>query len=141
MIRPVNSEKLPYGKWITSAAVNAGQVLVLGTDNVAPATEGVSTAIIVGVAVEDAASGAIVYVYDPDQEFEFDIYQGSTVDVATEAMYGLDYDLYVDGAAGDGSAEGEMYIDLNDTGMIRLTSYDNNRRVANGRFINALIYV
>jgi hypothetical protein len=141
MIRPVNSEQAAYAKWITSAAVHAGQVLVLGTDNVAPAAEGVSTAIIVGVAVEDTASGGIVSVYDAKQEFEFDIYQGDTVDEGTEAMYGLDYDLFVDGAVDDNSGEGEMYIDLNDTGMIRLTSYDNNRRVATGKFVDALIYI
>jgi hypothetical protein len=144
MIRPVNSAKRPYLRWKTSAACNAGQLAVAGSALALPAAEGLAVAgTIIGVFVEDADSGALAYLYPPDQEFEFDIYQGSTVDDATLAMQGVLYDIYVDGAAGDGSAEGEMYIDLNDTsgGFIILSNYDNVRKVATGSFLHTSLYL
>jgi len=109
-----------------------------------PAAEGlVAAATVVGVFAEDAASGAVSYIYPADQPFEFEFYQGSTVDEGTLAMQGVLYDLYVDGAAGDGSAEGEMYLDLNDTSdaFIALSSYDNKRRVGIGNFLKASLYL
>jgi len=143
MIRPVNPDKHGYVKWIAGAAINKGQLLVLSSTSAAPATESITTTIILGVAVEDCASGSIVTMYHPDQEFEFDLYQGSTVDEVTDAMVGIAYDIYVDGAVDDGSAEGEMYLDLNDTstGSIFVNEYDNTRRVATGRFLRSLLYI
>jgi len=59
------------------------------------------------------------------------------------AYQGVAYDVYVDGAAGDGSAEGEMYININDSGdgFIALSQYDNVRRVATGNFIKTSLYL
>ena len=141
MIRPLNSAQKRYAKWKTSAACKRGQLLVMNSDLALPAAEAASAATVIGVAVADAGSGAIVSVMDPHQDFEFDLYQGSTIDIATDAMLGVGYDLYVDGAAGDGSAEGEMYLDLNDTtgDFIVLVGYDNVRRVGIGRITEASI--
>jgi len=142
MIRPVNSSKKPYMQWKTSALCNKGQVVVMNSDLALPAAEAASSATVIGVVVESTDTiGDIVYLHDPNQDFEFDFYQGSSVDVATDAMLGVGYDLYVDGAAGDGSAEGEMYLDLNDTSgdFIILVGYDNDRRVGIGRFTQASI--
>lgn len=143
MIRPVNSAKRPFLRMEAGAAINAGQVLVISSGEAVPAAGGASAATVVGVAVEDAASGALVYIYPPDQEFEFDIYQGGAVDVGALANQGEIYDIYVDGAAGDGSAEGEMYLDLNDTSgaIVALSKYDNTRRVATGSFTIASRYL
>jgi hypothetical protein len=129
-------------KWKTSALVNRGQVAVMSSDLALAAAEAASSATVIGVvAVGVDTIGDIAEIYDPNQDFEFDFYQGSTVDTATDAMLGVGYDLYVDGAAGDGSAEGEMYLDLNDTtdDFIILVGYDNTRRVGIGRFTQASI--
>ena len=143
MIRPINSSKVPLLQYKTGAAVRKGQLLKLDTGVAIPATEGVASAILLGVAAENAASGATVYMYSLDQLFEFDMYQGGATDVATAAMIGTAYDIYVDGAAGDGSAEGEMYIDFNDTtgAFVILVGYDNNRRVATGKFLEGVRYI
>lgn len=144
MIRPVNSAKRPFLRWKTNSQINAGQLVVASGGLAVAAAEGlVTAATIIGVAVEDAANGAICYLYHPRQEFEFDIYQGSSVDTAALANQGVAYDIYVDGAAGDLAAEGEMYIDLNDTsgGFVILSQYDNTRRVATGSFLETSLYL
>jgi hypothetical protein len=140
MIRPVTPALKPYLEAEAGAAINKGQILVYSSGEAVPAAEGlVSAATIMGVAVEDAASGEKVYIYPPDQQFEFEIYQGSSTDTAALTDQGELYDIYVDGAVDDGSGEGEMYVDLNDTtgGFISLSAYDNVRRVAIGTFILA----
>jgi hypothetical protein len=144
MIRPVNSAKRPFLRWKTSAACNAGQIAVVSGGLALPAAEGLETAAtVLGVFVEDAASGALAYIYPADQEFEFDVYQGSTVDAVTLAMQGVSYDIYVDGAADDGAAEGEMYVDLNDTtgDFVIISQYDNVRGVATGSFVGTSRYL
>jgi hypothetical protein len=144
MIRPVNSAKRPFIRWKTNSAINAGQLAVASGGLAVAAAEGLATAAtIIGVCVEDVASGDLGYFYPPDQEFEFSIYQGSSVDEATLAMQGIAYDIYVDGAAEDDGAEGEMYIDLNDTtgGFVVLSNYDNTRRVATGNFLKTSLYL
>lgn len=141
-IRPVNSAKSQFTKFLAGAAIKKGQTIMVDSAEAKPTAEGVATAILLGVAVEDCADAATVKIYPIDQVFEFDIYQGGAIDVATDAMMGQLYDLYVDGAAGDGSGEGENYIDLNDTtgASIMLIGYDNVRRVALGKFIEAVRY-
>jgi hypothetical protein len=144
MIRPVNSAKRPFLRWKTSAACNAGQIAVASGGLALPAAAGlVTAATVLGVFVEDAASGALAYIYAPDQEFEADIYQASTIDTAALANQGVLYDIYVDGSAGDGSAEGEMYLNLNDTtgGFLALSQYDNTRRVATFNFLKTSLYL
>jgi hypothetical protein len=144
MIRPINSAKRPYLEWKTSAACHAGQVAVVSGGLALPAAAGLATAAtVIGVFAEDAASGAVSYIHPPDQEFEFELYQGSTIDTAALANQGVLYDIYVDGAVNDGSAEGEMYLNLNDTtgAFVVLSSYDNTRRVATGTFLKTSRYI
>lgn len=140
--RPINSAQSPFVKFIAGADIAKGQVLVVTSSEAVPAAEGIETAVILGVAVEDCADAATAKIYPVDQVFEADIYQGGSVDVATDAMLGLVYDLYVNGAVGDGSGEGKMYIDLNDTtgASFMVTGYDNTRRVVIGKFIEAVRY-
>jgi len=143
MIRPLRTDNKGYVRWLAGAAINKGQVCVLTAGECVPAAEGVASAVILGVAVEDCADAATAILYNPRQQFEADLYQGGATDVATAAMIGTDYDIYVDGAADDGSGEGEMYLDLNDTTgpMFNLLGYDNIRRVATVMFIESLLYV
>ena len=143
MIRPVRSDAMGFIEWLAGAAIKKGQVCYLSSGEAKPTAEGVTTAVILGVAVEDCADAATVKLYNPRQQFEISLYQGGATDTATAALKGTDYDIYVDGAAGDGSAEGEMYLDLNDTTdpMFNLLKYDNTRRVATVMFIESLLYV
>jgi len=143
MIRPLRSDKLGYVRWLAGAAINAGQICYLSSGEAKPTAEGVTSAIILGVAVEDCADAGTVILYNPRQQFEISLYQGGSIDVATAAYIGTDFDIYVDGAADDGDAEGEMYLDLNDTTdpMFNLLGYDNTRRVATVMFIESLLYV
>lgn len=143
MIRPLRSDQRGFIRWLAGADIKAGQVCVLTNGECVPAAEGVNSAVILGVAVEDCADTATAILYHPRQQFEAEFYQGSTTDVATAALIGTDFDIYVDGAAGDGSGEGEMYLDLNDTSgpMFNLLGYDNTRRVGIVEFIESLLYV
>jgi hypothetical protein len=143
MIRPVNPDSGKFLKWKTSAACKKGQIAVMNSDLALPAAAGASAATVLGVFAEDADSGAIASIYNAHQIFEADFYQGSSTDTATDAMLGVGYDIYVDGAAGDGSAEGETYLDLNDTigDFCVLLDYDNNRRVGQFRFTDASILI
>lgn len=142
MIRPLRSDNKGFIRWLAGADIKKGQICILDSGEAKPTAEGVNSAIILGVAVEDCADTDTVVLYNPRQQFEIDIYQGGETDVATDALLGTDYDIYVDGAAGDGSGEGEMYLDLNDTTgpMFNLLGYDNVRRVAKVEFIESLLY-
>lgn len=142
MIRPLRPDSKGFIRWLAGAAIKKGQICYLSSGKAKPTAEGVTTALILGVAVEDCADAATVKLYNPRQQFEIDIYQGSTVDTATDALLGTDYDIYVNGAAGDGSGEGDMSLDLNDEigPMFNLLGYDNVRRVAIVEFIESLLY-
>lgn len=143
MIRTIKSQTNPIMGYKTGAIVRKGQLLTLSGGFAIPAIEGTATAITIGVAAENAASGATCLVYTLDQLFEFELYQGGAIDVATEAMKGTAYDIFVDGAAGDGVAEGEMYLDLNDTtgAFVILVDFDNVRRVAIGKLLEGVRYI
>lgn len=143
MIRPLRSDQRGFIRWLAGADIKAGQVCVLTGGECVPAAAGVNSAVILGVAVEDCADAATAILYHPRQQFEAEFYQGGSTDVATAALIGTDFDIYVDGAAGDGSGEGEMYLDLNDTTdpMFNLLGYDNTRRVGIVEFIESLLYV
>lgn len=144
MIRPVNSQTKPFLRWKTSAACKAGQIAVASSNLALPAAKGLATAAtVIGVFVEDAASGALAYIYPARQEFEIDIYQGGATDTAALANQGVIYDIYVNGAAGDGGGEGDMSLDLNDTSgaFLILSKYDNDRRVATFNFLETSLYM
>ena len=129
MIKVVNDKPERYMHWLTGAAIKKGQFVILDT-TAKPAAEAITAATLLGLAMEDAASGEYVILYPVvGTEFEIDIYQGGAVDDATDAMIGTPYDIYVDGAAGDGSGEGEMYLDLNDTSgsFCYLMSYNGKK--------------
>jgi len=137
MIRVVNEKPERYMHFISgTGGLFKGQLCVLDSGTAIAASEGVASAILLGIAVEDALAGAIATIYPlTGTELEIDIYQGSTVDVGTAAMIGLVYDIYVDSE--------DYLLDLNDTGgpFLVLMSYNNEYRKAYARAINSVIYV
>lgn len=130
----VNPQKMLFG-YVGTGGVSKGQLCMIDSDTIIDATEGQTTAVLYGVAFDDYDAGEVGQFYPlDDTEFKVPIYQGSTVDEATDAMIGVDYDLYVD--------SGEHYLDLNDTTnpMFVLQRYDNDQKMAWVRVIKALIY-
>lgn len=143
MITPVNSSQERYVEWLAGAAIKKGQIVIVDGGEAKPTAEGVATTIILGVAAADCADAATAKLYHPDQVFAFDVYQGGATDACTAAMLGTAYDIYVNGAAGDGSGEGEMYLDLNDTtgAFVHLVGFDKSGTRAYGRFLRSLMFI
>ena len=137
MIRPVRPDAMGYIRWLAGAAIKKGQICYLSSGEAKPTAEGVSTAVILGVAVEDCADAATVKLYNPRQQFEAEFYQGGSTDTFAAADVGKAFDIYVDGTTG------EMYIDPNDTtgAMAVVYSYNNDKQTAIVRFLSALIYL
>lgn len=137
MIKVMNSNPSRYMHFISgTGGLFKGQICVLDSGTAIAASEGVASAILLGIAMEDAAAGTLAIIYPmTGTELEIDIYQGSTVDVATDAMIGLVYDVYVNSE--------DYLLDLNDTSgaFFVLMSYDNARQKAYVRAINSIIYV
>lgn len=128
MIKVVNAKPERYIQWKSGAILRKGQIAVLSGATVIACAAAPAAATLVGLVLEDCASGATAILYPlVGTELEIDIYQAGSVDDATDAMRGVAYDIIVDGAAGDGGAEGEMYLDLSDTTgpFLRLMSYNN----------------
>lgn len=112
-----------------------GQLAQLDTGTAIQAAEGMATAIGLGVALEDYAEGAICSLIPlADNEFEMDVYQGSTTDTFTDANIGVPFDIYV-------STE-DTYLDANDTSgaFLVLQSYDNTNHKATVRFLSTVNY-
>lgn len=104
---PVHQLKFVAG----TGGVKKGQLVTWSSNTVIAATEGIASAIIVGVALEDADAAAYVMV-DPitgGEVLEMDVYTGGATDTIADSNLGTLYDIYVDGSTG------EMTLDLNDT--------------------------
>lgn len=118
-----------------TGGIAKGQFGQVDTNTVIDAVEGCATAILVGVALEDADAGEIAILAPiPGSEFELDIYQGGATDVFTDADIGKAFDIYVDGT--------DTYIDPNDTGgaFLVLMSYDNTNKKATCRALSTVNY-
>jgi hypothetical protein len=135
-IEVINASPERYVHYYTgSGGLKKGQFAVLDSGTAIAASEGISTAILLGVAMEDAAATAICTLMPlTGTELLFNIYQGSTTDTFTASNVGTPFDIYVDSA--------DTYIDPNDStgGFLILTSYDNTARTAKARVLNSVIY-
>lgn len=123
---------------VGTGGVKKGQLAMVSSDTAVIATEGATTAVIIGVAAEDYLATEIGLFYDiRGREIEIDIYQGSTVDVFADTDIGKAFDIYHAGTTN------EYYIDPNDTSgaMFVVQSYDNTRAMATARIIAALCYI
>lgn len=113
-----------------------GELCTWSTSTAIPATEGVATAIILGVVAEDTVAGAQTPI-DPviNVEIEMDIYQGGATDTFATADVGKLFDIYV--------TSNKFYIDPNDVdgAFIMLTRYDNDQAKAWGRIPQAYQYL
>ena len=120
---------------VGTGGVLKGQLAKASSSTAVIATEGASTAVIIGVAADDYGAGEIGLFYDiRGREIEIDIYQGSTVDVFADSDIGKAFDIYHAGTTA------EYFIDPNDvTGaMFVVQSYDNTRKIATARILAAL---
>jgi hypothetical protein len=118
-----------------TGGIAKGQLGMVSSDTVIDATEGQTTAVLVGIAADDYDAGEVAVLYPLDCELEMDIYQGGATDVFADSDIGADFDLEVSSTI--------HYIDPNDTtnGMFVLMRYDNTSRKAWARVINALRYI
>jgi len=112
-----------------------GQLAVLDSGTAIQASEGIATAIVLGVSLEDYTAGQVCSLIPvQDNEFEMDVYQGSTTDTFADANIGVPFDIYV-------STE-DTYLDANDTSgaFLVLQSYDNTNHKATVRFLSTVNY-
>lgn len=124
--------------YVGTGGVKKGQLAMVSSDTAVIATEGASTAVIIGVAADDYDAGTVGLFYDiRGREVEIDIYQGSTVDDFDDDDIGKAFDIYHAGTTA------EYYIDPNDTSgaMFVVQSYDDTRKIATARIISALCYI
>ncbi len=124
--------------YVGTGGVKKGQLAKVDSSTAVIATEGISTAIVIGVACADYDAGEVGLFYDiKGREVEMDIYTGSTTDTFADSDIGKAFDIYHAGTTA------EYFIDPNDTSgaMFIVQSYDNTRATAVCRIIDALCYV
>jgi len=118
-----------------SGGLKKGQFAVLDSGTAIAASEGVASAILLGVAMEDYDATEICNLYPlTGTELEMHVYQGGATDTFAAANVGTPFDIYVDTY--------DTYIDPNDTGggFLILESYDNVNHIAYARALNSVIY-
>ena len=135
-VKALYSEPISLLQMVAGAAgVKKGQILVFNAGVADAASEGVATAIVLGVSAEDADAGEIVPIYPASKiKMQFPIYQGGATDVFADADVGDLFDIYVDA--------NDTYLDPNDKvgGFVILESYDNLHQLAVGRIPQTLCY-
>jgi hypothetical protein len=124
MIKVNNVNPKALIRIVTGADVTKGALLVLANETAVEAAAGVATQIIVGVAAESAASGAVAIVYPVIGEIlEIDYDTDGTKTTFADADIGGSFDISV--------ASHNYFIDPDDTtGPLRLIAYDNDKGVA-----------
>lgn len=136
-IEIINAKPERYLRFVTGVGgLTKGQLAVLSSGTAIATSEGVSSAILLGVALETTLATEMALVYPlTGTELEMGIYQGDTIKVFAPADIGKPFDIYVDSK--------ETYLDPNDTtgAFLVLSSYDNTTKIARCRAINSVIYV
>lgn len=128
----------PLIKFVTGGILKKGQIAVVSANTAVVATEGVTTAIIIGIACDDYASGVLGYFYDlRDAEIEADVYQGGGTDTFALANVGSQFDLYTAGTTNP------FFVDPNDTTnpMVVLQSYNNDNATCIVKIMEDLLYI
>lgn len=133
-VKIVTASPKPFIKCIVgSGGVTKHQFASWSSNTAIACAEGVATAILIGIAVETYAEGAIGSFYDVRGELiEMDVYVGSTDDDLAAADIGILYDMYV--------SSGDCQLDLNDTtgGFLIPQEYDNTLKKAIVRVIDGV---
>ena len=120
---------------VGTGGVKKGQLAKTSSSTAVVATEGATTAVIIGVAADDYIATEIGLFYDiRGREVEIDIYQGDATDTFQASDIGKAFDIYHAGTTA------EYYIDPNDitNAMFVVQSYDNTRKIATARILAAL---
>lgn len=118
-----------------TGGIKKGQFAILDSGTAIDATEGVSTAILLGVAMDDFDAGEVCDIYPVSgSQFKLSIYQGGSTDVFTDANVGTPFDILVD--------TNDTYIDPNDStgAFLVLMSYDNTEKTAIVKALAAVAY-
>jgi len=139
MLKVNRPEPVPHIMYtVGTGGIKKGQIAVVSGNTAVAATEGVSTAIVLGIALDTVAENGIVQIECMDGSLiEADVYQGGATDVFAAGDVGKAFDIYVNGSTG------EMYIDPNDTTdpMFVVMSYDNAKAKAWLKIKKALLYL
>jgi hypothetical protein len=140
-IEIVNADSTRYMHFYTgSGGLVDGTLAVLDSATAIQASEGVSSAILLGVVIGDYDAGEICTIYPlTGTELKMDVYQGGATDTFAAANVGTPFDLEIVTS----TTPDEFYINPNDTtnGFLILMSYDNTAAKANLRALNSVIYV
>lgn len=118
-----------------SGGLSKGQFAKLDSATAVACTEGIGSAILLGVSMGDYLATEICDIYPVSgTEFELHIYQGSSTDTFTDANVGTPFDIFVDTL--------DTYIDPNDTSgaFLVLMTYDNVHLTATCRALKAVCY-
>lgn len=124
--------------YVGVGGIKKGQLAVVSSSTAVAAAEGVSTAVVIGVALEDYDAGEVGYFESlKDTLLEMDIYQGGSTDVFADSDIGKAFDIYVNGTSG------EMFIDPNDTtgAMVVVMGYNNDMQKAYAKILGSLVYL
>lgn len=119
-----------------TGGLSKGQFAKLDTGTAVAATEGLASAILLGVSMGDYLAGTVCDLCPiAGTELGLSIYQGGATDTFTDANIGTPFDIYVDTL--------DTYIDPNDTtgAFLVLMSYDNTAKTATCRALNTVLYV
>jgi hypothetical protein len=140
-IEIVNADSTRYMHFYTgSGGLVDGTLAVLDSGTAIQASEGVATAILLGVVIGDYDAGEVCTIYPlTGTELKMDVYQGGATDTFAAANVGTPFDLEIVTS----TTPDEFYINANDTtnGFLILMSYDNTAAKANLRALNSVIYV
>jgi hypothetical protein len=124
----------PFIKCIVgSGGVKKDQFSTWSANTAIAATEGVASAILIGIAVETYIEGQIGSFYDVRGEtLEIDVYTAGSTDDLVAADIGILYDISVD--------SGDCKLDLNDTtgAFLIPQEYSNTTRKAIVRVIDGI---
>lgn len=119
-----------------TGGLTKGALCVIDSNTAIEASEGISTAIVLGVAADDCDAGKVASIYPVNGvEIEADIYQGGASDTFADSNQGVLYDIYV--------SSHNYYVDPNDTSgaFVQVNRYDNTHKKAWIRIPEAYIYM
>lgn len=134
--KPTNPPLIKF--YVGTGGVKKGQLAVVSSNTAVVASEGVTTAILIGIATDDFAAGVIGTFYDlRGAEVQADIYQGGATDAFVAANVGTMYDVYTAGTTN------EFFIDPNDTAdpMFALQSFNSENATATLRVKPTLLFL
>lgn len=131
-----NSHKPMISFYVGTGGILKGQLAMVSSSTAIDATEGQSTAVIIGIANDDYDAGVVGQFTDIDGAIiEMPIYQGGSTDTFADSDIGKAFDINV---------TSEVFsLDPNDTSgaMFVLQSYNNDNATCTAKIVKALLYL